>query len=385
MPWERTEPMLERMRFVVAVDSGEFSFAECCRRFGVSRKTGYKVWARYVEEGADGLGERSRAPHHCRHALGEPMVRHLLEAKHAHPTWGPRKLRAALSFQHPDLPLPARSTIGDLLDRHGLVRRRRRRHRVAPALVPLSDGEAVNELWCADFKGQFRLGDGSWCYPFTVTDYHSRYLLVCRGMPHPSEEAVRSTCERAFREYGLPRAIRTDNGAPFASCGVGGLSRLSVWWVKLGIQPQRIMPGRPQQNGRHERMHRTLKAEATRPASHCLQAQQRRFEAHRREFNNERPHESLHDERPARLWTPSPRPYPKRIPAIEYPADRVVRRVRSNGCIKWRGAFLFLSEALVGEPVGLRPISEDRWQIYFADLPLAILDEQQGRIVRHDV
>jgi transposase InsO family protein len=374
--------MLERMQFMAVVESGEFSFAECCRRFAVSRKTGYKLWARYQAEGAAGLSDRSRVAHHHPRALDELTVARIVNAKHAHPHWGPRKLRLVLAAADPDRSLPAISTVGDVLARHGLVQRRRGRRRVPPMSAPLGHCQGLNEIWSADFKGQFRLGNRHWCYPFTLSDNYSRYLLACHGLGHPTEDGVRRRCEAVFREFGLPQAIRTDNGAPFASSALAGLTRLSVWWVKLGIRPERIALGQPQQNGRHERMHRTLKAEATRPPASTLRAQQQRLDAFRREYNAQRPHEALGDRTPASVYTGSPRPFPHRLPAVEYGADTVVRRVRSNGAIKWRGDVFFLSEALIGEAVGLTPITDERWQIHFAHFPLAVLDDRLGQVIR---
>lgn len=383
VPWRKTEPMIERMQFVATVESGEFSFAECCRRFTVSRKTGYQVWARYLEEGQAGLIERSRAAHHHPHAVPSWIVERIVTAKHAHPHWGPRKLRVLLARAFPDMPLPASSTLGDVLARHGLVTPRRlRRRTAAPMSVPLGHCQAANDIWSADFKGQFRLGDRQWCYPFTVSDNYSRYLLVCRGLHHPTAAAVWRSCQAAFREFGLPQAIRTDNGTPFASPAVGGLTRLSIWWIKLGIRPERIAPGQPQQNGRHERMHRTLNAQTTRPPERSLPAQQRRFDAFRYEYNEQRPHEALADHTPASIHVRSLRPFPTRLPTIDYASDAVVRRVRGNGTIKWRGKHYFLSEALGGEPVGITPITDERWQIHFAHVPLAVLDDRLRRIIR---
>lgn len=382
MPWKRTEPMLERLRFVVSVESGEFGFAECCRRFGVSRKTGYKWWARYQVDAAAGLADRARTPGHCPHALDGKVVGSIVEARHAHPTWGPRKLRRRLQLDFPALQWPAISTVGDVLARHGLVKPRRRRSAVPPASAPLAHCRAPNEVWSADFKGQFRLANRQWCYPFTLSDNHSRYLLACCGMRGPLETGVWRSCEAAFREYGLPNAIRTDNGTPFASRALGGLTRLSVWWIKLGIRPERIALGKPQQNGRHERMHRTLKAQATRPACASMRAQQGRFDAFRAEYNHQRPHEALHDDTPDHVYRCSTRPYPRQLPDVHYAPDAQVRRVRRNGVIKWRSDLYFISEVLTGENVGLTQVAEDRWQIRFATLPLAILDERLQRVIR---
>jgi hypothetical protein len=241
---------------------------------------------------------------------------------------------------------------------------------------------ASNVLWCADFKGQWRLGDGSLCYPLTVTDSYSRSLLLCRGLSSTRGAPVRRWMERLFRERGLPLAIRTDNGAPFASVGLAGLSRLSAWWVRLGIWPERIAPGHPEQNGRHERMHRTLAAAAVRPVAADLQAQQRRFERFLAEYNDERPHEALGRRTPAELYQCSSRPYPRRLPPVQYPSQYVVRRVRHNGCMKWGGTELYVSEVLIGEPVGLLQIGTCQWQMYYGILPLGTLDTRAARGAR---
>lgn len=384
MPWKRSEPMLERGQFVAAIEQGEFCFAECCRRFGISRKTGYKLWSRYQAEGLAGLSERSRAPHRHAGALPAQAVARIVACKHAHPHWGPRKLRVVLAPEWESERPPAISTIGEVLGRHGLVRHRRQRLRVPPASAPLGACGQVNDLWSADFKGQFRLGNRQWCYPFTLSDNYSRYLLVCKGQSQPTEAGVRRSCEAAFREYGLPWAIRTDNGSPFASTALAGLTRLSVWWIKLGIRPERIELGQPQQNARHERMHKTLKAEATRPAASGMREQQRRFDVFRREYNTQRPHEALGDRTPASAHQRSARAYPARLPSMEYDADREVRTVRSNGTIRWRGELLFVSEALVGERVGLAAISDERWQLYFGTWPLAVVDDRLGKVIRLD-
>lgn len=382
MPWKRTDPMLERAQFIAAVESGEHSFAECCRRFQISRKSGYKWWDRYQSEDVAGLVDRPPVAQHFAHALDAHTVADILAAKHAHPHWGPRKLRCVLRSKYPQQHWPAISTMGDVLARHGLVRSRRRRVPVPPFDAPLAHCQSINEVWSADFKGQFRLGNHQWCYPFTLSDNHSRYLLACKGMSHPTQAGVWRACEAVFRQHGLPAAIRTDNGIPFASRALGGLTPLSVWWIKLGIRPERIALGQPQQNGRHERMHKTLKAEATRPAAASLSAQQRRFDAFCVEYNEQRPHESLNDQTPASAHPHAGRTYPRRLPDIEYGADTKVRRVRSNGMIKWRGRLHFISEALIGEPVGLTLITEDCWRIRFAELTLAILDERLGRVIR---
>jgi transposase InsO family protein len=375
MSWKETGPMDEKVRFIADVLSGELSFSEACARRGISRKTGYKLWQRYRAEGGDGLQERSRAPLHHPNAVDAAVIAALLAARRRHPSWGPRNLIDWLRRREPQRRWPAASTAGEILWRHGLVKPRRRRRRGPPYSGPLVHAERPNAVWCADFKGQWRLADGHLCYPLTVSDSCSRSLLLCRGLPGTHSAAVRLWMERLFRERGLPLAIRTDNGAPFASVGLGGLSRLSAWWVRLGIWPERIAPGHPEQNGRHERLHRTLAAATVQPLAADLAAQQRRFERFCAEYNQERSHEALGRRTPAEVYERSARPYPRRLPPLEYPARYAVRRVHAkNGYIKWHGTAIYVSEALCGEPIGLDQIDEARWRVYYGLLPLGTLD-----------
>lgn len=382
MPWNETCVMDERVQFIAAWKSGEWDHSALCERFGISRKTGYKWISRYQLEGVKGLQDRSREPHHHPHALGHEMVRYLLSLKHRFPRWGPRKIRDWLLWNRPGRRWPAASTIGAVYDRHGLVKPRQRRVRSVPRGEPLGPCEGPNDVWATDFKGHFRLGCGAWCYPLTLSDNDSRLLLLCQGLVAPTEALVWPCFRRAFEAYGLPWAIRHDSGSPFASVALGGLTRLSVWWLKLGIRVERIAPGRPDQNGRHERMHRTLKEETASPPKANRSAQQRAFNRFRAEYNTERPHESLDGVPPLARYERSPRPYPRRVPQVEYGDGFVVRRVRSNGQIKWRGGRIFVSEALRGEPVGLVPCDNECWQLYFSHLLLGIMDERVGRIIR---
>jgi putative transposase len=306
----------------------------------------------------------------------------VLELKERWPLWGPRKLQAKLAERHPDWEVPAASTIGDWLQREGLTRGRRRRRRCPPYTQPLAEAAAPNDVWSADFKGWFSTGDGRRCDPLTVSDAFSRYLLACQAVRRADHAHVGPVFEALFCEFGLPRAIRTDNGPPFATVGAGGLSQLSVWWLKLGIKPERIEPGKPQQNGRHERMHGTLgEATATPPAA-TIPAQQRRFNRFRREFNQERPHEALAQKPPAAFYVASPRRYPCRLREPAYSADQAVRRVRTNGEIKWRGEFIFISEALGGEPVGIAETACGDWRVCFADVELGFIDRRTLKIHR---
>lgn len=384
MPWNETEPMLERQKFVVAVKSGELTFTAQCERFGISRKTGYKLMNRFEAEGLAGLADRSRAPGHCPHALSNEVIERILALKQAKPTWGARKLRDRLMEVSPGQKWPAISTVGELLARHGLVKSPTPRRRTPAMSAPLSHAVEVHDVWSIDFKGHCQLGNGRACYPLTVTDNAIRYVLSCRGLYEPRRGPVQATLERLFREHGLPKALRSDNGPPFASTGVAGLSKLAVWLIHLGVRPERIAPGKPQQNGRHERMHRTLKAEAMSPPSATLTAQQRRFDAFVREFNDERPHEALGGKSPSSLYVASPRAYPRSLPEVAYPSGLTLRRVRSNGEFKWKGGLLFLSESLVGEIVGLKEVGESLWQIQFGEHPLGVLDERRGKVIRPD-
>ena len=381
MPWNETSPMTERMRFITLHQEGFYSMSELCQRFGISRQTGYKWLGRFEETGLEGLKEQSRAPHSSPRRTGEAVEAALLAARQAHPRWGPLKLRDYLQPRRPDLVLPAPSTIGKLLKRHGLIpaqaRRRRLRH---PGSAPLQTA-VPNQVWCVDFKGEFPTGDGVDCYPLTVMDAHTRYLLACQARPSTAQAGVFPVFQRLFAEYGLPEAIRTDNGTPFATTALCGLSQLSVWWLKLGITHQRIAPGRPEQNGRHERMHRTLKAETTRPPASDHRRQQERFDAFLQEYNEERPHQALGGKTPASLWTPSARCLPLRVLEHEYPGHYLVRKISQAGNFRFWSQPVFLSRTLTGEQIGLEETGDGIWSVYFRDYLLARFDERVYRIV----
>ena len=402
MPWKECLVTDERLRFVLECLKAEDSMAAVCRRHGVSRRVGYKWLGRYQERGRDGLADRSRAARTHPNQVEAGLERRILAVRADHPTWGPRKLLAALARRLRDAgedpaDLPAASTVGQMLARAGLVVPRRRRHRSAwaPPAGPaarLPAGEGPNRLWCADFKGWFRTGDGSRCDPLTVTDAFSRYLLRCRIVTRPTTREARGLFEAAFREFGPPAAIRTDNGSPFATVGPLGLSRLSVWWLRLGIAHDRIDPGRPEQNGRHERMHLTLKREAATPPCRGPRAQQARFDAWRAEYNEQRPHEGLPGmATPASLYAPSPRAYPERLPEPCYPDGYVGRYVDETGKFRWDGAKVFVSHALECETVGLGPLASvdpagppvagRYWRVRFAALDLGVFDAGRGRLL----
>lgn len=378
MPWRESSAVDERVRFVAAEAEQEVSMAALCRAFGISRTTGYKWLRRHAAEGAAGLVERSRAPRQHPHALTGAMEERIVAARAVHPTWGARKLRAWLGRDEELASVPAASTIGEVLRRAGLLVPRRRRSRTPVWVQPLARASDVNAVWTADFKGQFRVGDGQLCYPLTIADLCSRYLVRCQGMASIDGVYTRALFEAAFREYGLPLVLRTDNGWPFASHGIGGLTALSIWCIKLGITPERIAPGHPEQNGQHERMHRTLKHEtATEPfgPAASLRAQQELFERFRTVFNNERPHEALDFQTPASRFVPSPRPYPDRLPEVDNSQADLVRRVRSNGEIKWRGHLLYIGAALEGEHIGLTALSDRYWQVSFGPITLGVIDD----------
>ena len=378
MPWKESSPMDERLRFVVSASSGHYTVAELCRRYGVSRKTGHKWLARYQADGARGLTERSRAPWHRPRATSAPMVAALLEARRQYPHWGPRKLVAWLQRRMPDVIWPAPSTVGEVFRRHNVApARRRRRLRSLHPGRPRVVATAPNHIWTADFKGQFRLRDGVECFPLTVADLHSRYLLAIRVVDAPDGACVQADFTQLFREAGLPDMILTDNGPPFAApIGLLGLSTLSVWWIRLGIHPLRIEPRHPEQNGAHERMHRTLKAETTWPRAGNRIAQQRRFNRFRHLYNTERPHEALGQHPPITRWRPSLRPFPERLPVPEYPRHYEERSVSATGTIMLHSTPIRLSSALRGERIGLEETDDGVWSVYFCHVLLGRLDQR---------
>jgi transposase InsO family protein len=329
--------------------------------------------------------ERSRAPHHQAHAIEQEVVEQLLDLKRQWPRWGAPKLLARLQREIGAAHCPAESTVSAILKRHGLSFARRRRRHATPSSWPLQHAHGPNEVWCVDFKGWFRTGDGSKCSPLTLTDAYSRYLLRCQGLgARTGREMVQPIMISAFREYGMPRAIRSDNGPPFATSALGGLSKLSVWWLRLGVNLERIEPGKPQQNGRHERFHRTLKENTTQPPAASLAAQQRRFEKFRDEYNEQRPHEALEQTAPMQHYEPSPREYPGRMPPPrDYPDDWQKRRVYLGGQMKWQGRAVHVTKALEGYYVGLEPVAEGRWAMWFENLELGIFEQRRMRVCPH--
>ena len=374
--------MEEKLRFVFAYERDEQTMTELCQSFGIARETGYVWLRRYRQAGVTGLAERNRAAERHPNQTPSEIEQQVLELRQAHMRWGPRKLKRVLERDEPGRQWPAASTIGELLKREGLVVARKKRRKTAPYSAPLAHAEGPNRVWCADFKGWFRTGDGERIDPLTISDAHSRYLLRCQAVEKTDTARVQGIFEAAFRQYGLPQAIRTDNGAPFASTAIGGLSRLAVWWIKLGIVPERIEAGHPEQNGRHERMHRTLKQEVAMPPAEDWRAQQRALQDFRQEYNEVRPHEALGMQTPASVYEPSERAYPAQVREPEYPATMLVRSVHSHGHFRWKKRHdVFLSEVLWGERVGLLPIDERWYTVYFAEFPVARFDSWQRRVL----
>ena len=384
MPWKETCAMDERARFVIDVEKQEYSKAALCRMYEISRPTGDKWLDRYDEVGLDGLADWSRAPRGHPNQIPDDVEEAILELRRAHPHWGPKKLKAILEKRIPAQIWPANSTIGEVLKRNGLTIPRKRRRRTPAFSQPFVDCNESNAVWCADFKGWFRTGDGSRCDPFTLTDAHSRFLLRCQAVGHTGFVTVRGILEATFREFGLPSAIRTDNGTPFASRGIFGLSRLSVWFLKLGIVPERIEPGKPQQNGRHERMHLTLKTETAKPPKRTLRSQQRCFDRFREEFNFVRPHEALAFRCPAEVYCYSPRPYPERLEPVEYPSGLSVRMVQKRGEFYWLRHRVFLGEAFGYERIGLEPVDGRYWFVYFTDVVIGVFDSHRYVVLTLD-
>jgi transposase InsO family protein len=374
MSWMDTGPVEERMRFVAAVEAGEESISALCLRAGVSRKTGYKWLERWRKQGVEGLFDRSRAPSRRAWSMDASVAQACLEVRRTHPTWGPLKVKGWLEHERPGPIWPAASSIGALFDREGLTVKRRLRRRGPPSTTPFAGCAAPNDLWCMDFKGWFRTGDGKRCDPFTLCDAASRYLLRCQVMDRCDTEHVWPVLDAAFREFGLPRALRSDNGPPFASAGAGGLSRLSVMIIKAGVTPDRIEPGKPQQNGRLERFHLTLLGDAASPPAQTLAEQKKRFAAFRQTYNEQRPHQALGSSRPAEVYTPSTRRWDGILREPHYEPDEEVRRVRSNGEIKWRGKMIYLGQALIGEWVGLSEV-ESGWAVRYARVPLGVIPQ----------
>jgi putative transposase len=380
--WKETSVQDQRVQFIGLYRTGEHSVTDLCKSFGVSRTTGHRLIRDYEECGLPGLESASRAPRNHPNATPSEIEERIKACKGKHTKWGPKKIRHVLDRDDPDTQWPAVSTVGEILKRAGLTSKRKGRARTGLSKVssPL-DASAPNDTWCADFKGEFTLGNSRLCYPLTITDASVRILLRCQCLANPTIDGSYPIFAAAFQEYGLPQAIRTDNGAPFASTGLGGLTTLAVWWVRLGIRLDRIDKGHPEQNGRHERMHRELKDCVANPPAYDMNSQQRACDAFREEYNQTRPHEGIGMATPASLYTASAREYPAVLPEIEYPEGMVIRMVRHDGYIKWKGSMMYLSEALAGQPVGLDQMDDQHRVLYYSTIPLAILDDSKGRLL----
>ena len=374
-----TNVMKERLAFVHDLESSHWSMSELCERYGITRPTGYKWLARHQAGGSAGLADRSRAPQTCPHRTSAALE-DLIVAARVEYGWGAKKLLQVLRTRHPSRAWPARSTVNAILERHTLLHKNRRRRTWAhPGASPIAT-QRPNQIWPVDFKGQFRTRDGQYCYPLTVTDHFSRRVLVCHGLRSVKTIEAKPIFRTLFRAVGLPDAIRTDNGAPFASTGIHGLAALNVWWMQLGIVHQRITPASPQENGTHERMHRELKRETARPAASSLRAQQRRFDAFCQRYNNERPHEGIGGRTPSSLWRPSLRPYPERRTYPDYPSHMEIRRVSTAGTFRLQSRQPFLSHALAGEDIALEEVGDGIWNIVYYSTLLGKIDEQTAHI-----
>jgi transposase InsO family protein len=386
MAWKKVLPMDERRKFVLEADLDICTFSGLCEKYGISRKTGYKWYNRYLGDGFDGLAERSHAARHCPHRTDCQIEELILEQRERHPKWGPKKLAVRLIKENPGLIIPAPSTIGEVLKRRGQIKpRRRRRNWVRKWPGALTKPERPNHVWATDFKGWFRLGNARRCDPLTISDLSTRYILGCSALQGQTMELSKPVFKRVFRKMGLPEVIRVDNGAPFGSNGVLGLTSLSMWWVQLGIRVEFIEPGHPEQNGCHERMHRTLKAETSCPPEHNARMQQKRFDSWRMEFNYERPHEALDMLCPGDLYKPSPNRYPRRINDFNYPSYFEVRRVREAGQIVWDQRPRFIGHAFYGILVGLEPIDGEYWRVHAGDLVLGTLKYDSSERLRPTV
>lgn len=381
MPWRESCAMDQRVSFIADQQSGLLTMTELCERYEISRKTGYKWLERYRLEGPGGLADHSHAARVHGRATPQHIVDAIVGLRLERPSWGPRKIVSKLEARQGDVDWPSASTAGEILKRAGLVSSRRGRRRAPPRMGQLTVPQHANHVWALDHKGWIRLGDGSRVEPFTATDGFSRYLISLAATGSTQYAECQPLLERAFREYGLPQIIRSDNGSPFASTGITGLTALSVWWIKLGIRHERIDPGHPQQNGRHERFHLTL-LEAMWPPPPTQAAQARRFAAFVRDYNEERPHESLGQRPPASVYQPSPRVMPRRLPEPDYPAEAAVRQVRSNGEIKWRGDLIHICSALDGEAVAVEETEGGSWQVRFFDVPIGIIDQKTRKLRR---
>lgn len=379
MPWKEMDPMTQKLLFIADYIRGGRTFTELCHMYEISRKTGYKWITRFQEIGLKGLHEQDRRPDSSPHATPYVIQKAVIDLRcKGRSAYGAKKIKSLLEQIHPDWCVPSVTTIYKILRRENLVQPRKLRRRVAPMQQPFSPVHEVNDVWSVDFKGQFRIGNGCWCYPLTVMDHKSRFLLSCRNLSGTRFQDTKAEFEKLFREYGLPWRVRSDNGVPFASISPGGISQLSKWWIRLGIVPERIEPGKPQQNGRHERMHRTLKQETTRPPAETVDIQQCRFDEFRHDYNNVRPHESLGQKPPATCYQPSARPMPEKLPELQYPGHFQRALVNCNGVIYESGDRVYVGGLLKGEHVGLEEIDNGIWDVYFGPVKLGCFDKRDA-------
>jgi putative transposase len=381
MPWSEVSPMDQRLYFIAEYHTGLYSMTELAAAYGVSRRIGYRWVDLYDREGPARLAGASRRPHTSPTATPAGILERVLAARRAHPSWGAGKLRTWLTRHAPQTAWPCRDTMHEICRRAGLVRTRPRRRAAVHPPVQLTTATRPNQLWTTDYKGEFRTRDGALCYPFTLRDAASRYVLRCTALPTHTRAVTQHECRQAFRTFGLPDRIRSDNGPPFGAPGLGRLSRLAVWWIRLGIHPERITPRHPEQNGAHEQFHAVLKRDTTRPPAASRRSQQRRFTAFVTEYNDERPHDALGGDPPAAHYTASPRPYPEQLPPLHYPAAWETRRVSTAGAISWGGRFLFLSEVLAGQDIALEPVDDGLYLLRFAALPLARFDQRRWLVL----
>lgn len=381
MPWKRTDPMDQKVQLIADWQSQNFSKTDLSKKYAISRKTVGKWISRYQKEGIDGLKDKSKEPIHKPHSTSNEIVERIINHKLKHPKRGPKKVYYQLKKKHPEIKWPVPSTIGYWLKKHGLVVPRRRRRLVPPYNEPFLECQLPNEVWSIDYKGQFSTRDEIMCYPLTITDNYSRYLIKCKGLKGPRYRDTRNELEQSFRQYGLPDAIRSDNGNPFSSNSIAGLSRLSIWWIQLGIIPERIKKGCPQENGRHERMHRTLKYETLDTKANNMKEQQHRFDFFKEDFNNDRPHEALDQNVPKDYYQRSNRPYVEKPKKPDYDYDFDVRQVRNNGEIRFKGQLYFLTNLLDDQPVGLKQIDDDNWDIYYSFFPIGTLNLRKNKII----
>lgn len=380
MPWKETHVMDLKIKMINDWLSNNYNPTQLAKGYGVSRKTIYKWINRYKHNPQSGLADRSRAPHSNPNAVPDEVKRAIIATKLKYPHLGPKKVMNHLRRHFPNQYWPANSTADKILLQTGLVKTRRRKPRVAPSVLPFLSCDTANSVWSADYKGDFLLGDRTRCYPLTVSDNFSRYMLACQGLKSTNHSQAQAVFQELFGSYGLPKAIRTDNGAPFASTAFGGLSRLSAWWVRLGIRPERIEKAKPNQNGRHERMHRSLKEGAINPARYSLKTQQRAFDQYRQEYNDIRSHEALNGKVPADVYQSSVYEMPSKLPIVQYDTDFTVRQVKRNGVFKWQGKEMYISQVLAEQPVGLKQISENRWSIYYSFYQLGYWNQRKQRL-----